>query len=725
MENFSLSLYGSTLLFFLIFIFLGWLSYFVYKRTNPPAPTWLKTILTVLRFLSLAIILFILFEPILKLSWQRKEKPIVAVLLDNSASMTLENNGESRAQKAISVLGSEIFQNGVKDVNFDYYQFSYKLDPFKIDELDSVKFLADGTDLSTSLKQLQEQNINNYLSAIILLSDGINNLGENPIRTAEDLNLPIYPISVGEMRDQKDIVISKITTNQLAYANSEVPVDVTIKSTGYNGKKIKVDLIEGTNVLDSKYIDLADNLESQIRLKFIPQEIGKQIYTIEIPVLENELTPLNNRKNFYVKVLKSRIKILYLSGGPGADFSFIKRTLDADPNIETDYWVAKKNQGFYQGNFSNDLSKLKNYDCVILQNYPPKNHKNKVIPLLKRLFDSEATPLFFIAGNNNDFQKLSQLKNFTPFAFPIRDYPEFETTPGLSPIGLSHPVTRIDDDELNNQTLWQEVPPIFYSLNNVQLYPGSEILLAAEPVQRNVRLQNRVLPLIISRKIANSKSMAILGYEIWRWDLLMWGVGKTDQLFTQLLSNSIRWLINKEDNKTVRLKPDQEIYRNGQKISFSCQVYNENYLPLNGAEVRVQIFNDKNNYEILLSSIGDGKYEGELQALEGGDYKYEGTARYKNILMGSDNGQFSVENLNLEHLQTKIENDFLKQLALKTGGQFINDSNFVSLEEALKFPVKTRIESREWQLWNKLVLLILVILLLSVEWFLRKRSGML
>jgi hypothetical protein len=725
MENFSLTFYGSSLLFVLIFIFLGWLSYFIYRHTNPPAPTWLKTILTIFRFLALATILFILFEPILKLSWQQKEKPIVAVLLDNSASMTLKNNGESRAQKAISVLNSELFQNGVKDVNFNYHQFSYKLDPLLIEELDSLNFVADGTDLSTSLKQLQEKNINTYLSAIILLSDGINNLGENPIRTAEDLNLPIYPISVGKSVNQKDIVISKITTNQLAYVNSEVPVDVTIKSVGYNSKKLKVDLVDDSKILDSKHIELTNNFESQVRLKFNPQETGLQKYSVSVPVLKNELTPFNNQKNFYVKVLKSKIKVLYFSGGPGPDFSFIKRTLDADPNIETNYWVARKNQGFYQGIFSEDLSKLKNYDCVILQNYPPKNYNDKVFSILNRLLDSEAIPLLVILGNNNNYQKLSELKNYLPFLLPLREYPEFEITPRLSPIGLTHPITRINDDELKNQTLWQEVPPIFYSLNNVQLYPGSEILLTANAVEKNVRLQNKVLPLIISRKISNSKSMAILGYGIWRWDLLMWGVGKSNHLFTQLLSNSIRWLINKEDNKTVRLKPDQAIYRSGQKISFSCQVYNENYLPLNGAEVRVQIFNEKANYEILLSSIGDGKYEGELHALEGGEYKYKGSAQYKNILMGSDSGQFSVENLNLEHLQTKIQNDFLKQLATKTGGQFINDSNFVSLEQALKFPVKTRIESREWQLWNKLILLILVILFLSIEWFLRKRSGML
>ena len=148
-------------------------------------------------------------------------------------------------------------------------------------------------------------------------------------------------------------------------------------------------------------------------------------------------------------------------------------------------------------------------------------------------------------------------------------------------------------------------------------------------------------------------------------------------------------------------------------------------MPLDGAELKLKVFSKKQTYEISLSGVGDGKYEGELQALEGGDYKYEGSAFYKNNLIGTDKGQFSVENFNLEQLETKIDEDFLKQLALKSGGQFITDSTLSSLETLLKFPEKTKTESREWQLWNKLILLILAILLLGIEWFLRKRSGML
>ena len=89
MKNFSLSLLGSELLFFLLLLALIGLSYFVYRRTNPPVANWLKSLLTTVRVLVLFFILFILFAPILKLTLQKKEQPIVAVLLDTSASMAL------------------------------------------------------------------------------------------------------------------------------------------------------------------------------------------------------------------------------------------------------------------------------------------------------------------------------------------------------------------------------------------------------------------------------------------------------------------------------------------------------------------------------------------------------------------------------------------------------------------------------------------------------------
>lgn len=612
MEQFNLTFYGSALLFFVFMIFLFWFSIYVYRRTNPPVPRWLKNVLTFLRITALLLILFILFEPILKLSWEHTEKPTIAVMLDNSASMTLEDDGKSRSENAKAVLNSALFQNGSDDVNFSFYQFSNRLESLLYNQLDSVNFQSDGTNLAIALKQLQEQNIHQYLTGIILLSDGINNLGENPLRYAEELNIPIYPVSVGKVVEQNDVVISKLTTNQITYTNNEVPVDVTIKASGYPDKKIKINLLKNSQIIDSKYVEISDELETQIRLKFTPTEPGFQKYRIQTPVLENEFTAKNNQKSFYIKVLKSRMKILYLTGAPGADFSFIKRILQIEKNFETDFWVAKKNQGFYQLSFPTDLNNLKNYDCIILQNFPPKKYSTRVISTLKNLLESEQIPIMFIAGNNINYQALSQLTDYLPIVFPVHDFNEFMVEPVLTVKGRIHPVTRIEDDEFENQALWQDIPPIFYSTQNIRIYPGSEILLAAEPVQKNFRLTNKALPLVVTKKLGNHKSLMITGYEIWRWDLMLWGVGKSNQVFKQFLSNSIRWLINKEDSKTVRIYPDEEIYRNGQRVTFTGEVYNKNYSPIDGAEVKLKVSGKTQGYEISLSGIGDGKYEGTL-----------------------------------------------------------------------------------------------------------------
>ena len=419
------------------------------------------------------------------------------------------------------------------------------------------------------------------------------------------------------------------------------------------------------------------------------------------------------------------MKLLFLAGSPDPDFKFIKKNLEVDPNIEIDFWVIKKNQQFYQGNFPDDLNKLKQYDCIILQNFPDKNISPNVIASLRKVLESNQTPMLFVAGNGVDYQSLLPLKEFLPFSVPQIQSPEILIIPRLTSKGLFHPVTRIVDDEFENQQKWREIPPIYLSLQRVQLFPGSETLLEVDPDQTLIRGMKEPLPIVVTKRMGQQKLMAILGYGIWRWDLLSLGIGKSNEVFNKFLNNSIRWLITKEDSKLVRIHPDQVIYRNGQQVAFTGEVYYEDYRPMEGAEVKLTVRSKQKNYEISLAGIGEGKYEGALQALPGGDYSYEGIATFNNRDIGKDEGDFSVEDFSLEFLQTKMNITLLQQLALKTGGKFFTDSNYVSLAEKLNFPVKKTLEFTEMQLWNKLLLLIAVILFLSIEWFLRKRSGML
>lgn len=726
MENLYIKLNGGIILFFLLFIALIGLSIFVYRRTIPPVPNWFKKLLTALRIVSLLIILFIIFEPILSLSWNRTEKPIVAVLLDNSASMSLTDEGKARSNQAKAVIKAEQFEKISSDKVLEFYQFSDHLTPLNLKQLDSVQFNHDGTDLAAALKSLKEKNIDRYLKGVILITDGINNLGENPVRFVEDFDTPIFPIAIGKTIEQKDVIVSKITSNQITYANNKVPVDVLIQAFGFAGKRVEVQLLKDSRLIDSKNVEIEqDFFETGVQLHFTPDVPGFQKYTVQIPALQNELTTINNQKNFYTRVLKSKMKLLLLAGSPDPDFKFISKNLEADPNIEIDAWVVKKNGQFYQGNFPDDMNKLKEYDCFILQNFPGKNISANIMVLLKNVLHSNQTPILFVAGNGIQFQSLVPLKDYLPFSLPLNQSQELLIIPRLTNKGLIHPITRIVDDEVENQQLWRNMPPIYLSTQNIQPYPGSETLIEVDPEQTFIRGIKRSMPIVITQKLGQQKSMAILGYGIWRWDLVMWGIGRSNEVFNKFLSNSVRWLITKEDSKPVRIYPDHEIYRNGQQVTFSGEVYYEDYRPMDGAEVKLKIRSPQKTYEIILTGIGDGKYAGTLQALAGGDYSYEGIATYNNRQIGTDEGKFSVEEFTLEFLQTKMNKTLLEQIAQKTGGLLLTDSTFTTLDNLLNFPQRKILESTEMQLWNKLILLILVIFFLSLEWFLRKRSGML
>jgi len=223
-----------------------------------------------------------------------------------------------------------------------------------------------------------------------------------------------------------------------------------------------------------------------------------------------------------------------------------------------------------------------------------------------------------------------------------------------------------------------------------------------------------------SRKVA-----VILGYELWRWNFLLQGFSKDNTVYPAFFDKLIRWLVTREENKRVRIQVNKKIYRGGEPIEVTAQVYHEDYRPIDEAEVRVRIKNGPQEQEILLTGSGSGKYEGTVQLLEGGDYHYKGIASANEQLIGEDSGKFSVEPFSLEFLNTRMQETMLKKIATSTGGHYFTPADYRQLSQFIDFPAKRLVLSQEWELWNKIAMLIALLLFLAVEWFVRKKKGML
>ena len=97
--------------------------------------------------------------------------------------------------------------------------------------------------------------------------------------------------------------------------------------------------------------------------------------------------------------------------------------------------------------------------------------------------------------------------------------------------------------------------------------------------------------------------------------------------------------------------------------------------------------------------------------------------------MGTDEGTFSVGGLNAEFLETRLNKPLLQQIAAQTGGQYYDADNFGSLAHDVttmpNFNPHDVSKSAEIEIWNSRWMLALVIFIFSLEWFIRKRNGML
>ena len=273
---------------------------------------------------------------------------------------------------------------------------------------------------------------------------------------------------------------------------------------------------------------------------------------------------------------------------------------------------------------------------------------------------------------------------------------------------------------------WDKMPPLYSSLQSFAAKPEAQTLLSIKI--QGVTLQN---PLLVVRSVANTKSLALLGYGIHRWKLLASSSEETRGAFDEWFSSLIRWLSTRDKDKQLQVAPVKDFYSQGEPVEFTGQVYNENYQPVDNADLRLLLYNSQRKQidGVAFQSIGSGRYEGATYGLPEGDYSYRAAALANADTIGTTSGRFSVGEQSIEFAETKMNKRLLQQIASLSGGAYGDASQFDSVvEEILSRPeMKPQEQTRtsEFELWNLPGYLVVIIMLFAMEWFIRKQSGML
>jgi hypothetical protein len=695
----------------------GVFAYVSYRVTLPPVSRFLRLTLTTLRGLSLFLILLLLGEPLLSLVYHRSEQPILAVLVDQSRSMTIHDRTGDRREVLLKALDSPAIKAMSSRLEILFGAFDTKLGfPHSISR-DSLSFTGEGTDIGGALKQLKNQMAERNVQAVLLLTDGTFTTGPSPLYEAEELGLPVFAVGIGDSSEPHDVLVRKVVANTITYVGNKVPVNATIKSSGTLNERVEVALLEGGQTLDRKTITLEPGTrEYDVPLAFIPDHEGTQKISVDVSHLEGEISYQNNRSSFFVKVLKSKMQVVLVAGAPNPDVSAMRGVLQDDKNIELKTFIGRGNGQFYEGLLTDQA--LREADCVILVGYPKVGDSPTAITAIAHAAEL-GKGLFFVPSHTLDFQKLKTLEPYLPFVVPATSGDEGQLFFSLSEDQRNHTIVRSSPAEV-----WSKLPPVFTVGAPFHAKPESEVLARA-------RIQNVATsdPLFLSRRVNRSKSLALAFYGIWRWKSYSEGIVGAELTLENFMSNSVRWLVTRDDERPVQVRPTKEVFAGSDPVEFTAQVYDDSYRPIDPSEVSVSVAKKGQASQLALTSLGNGRFEGAFDPLPEGDYTYSARAVAGSRQIAEEKGTFSVGGLNAEFLDTKANKHLLRQMALHTGGRYYEPDDLHRLPDDLAsmsgFKVREVSISHQFELWNKTWMLGGLITLLALEWFLRKRHGML
>ncbi|MEA3296859.1 MAG: hypothetical protein U9R56_03245, partial [candidate division Zixibacteria bacterium] len=339
----------------------------LYRRTNPPLPTYLKIILGALRIVAVVALVLALLEPVFSYTRVYQRPRQIALLLDDSGSMSRIEQGKSRRARRDSLLSTDTFAAVRNTADLTSFNFGGNLVTV------SNKVDRDRTSLGAALYELDKHELGAPSDYWLLFTDGRSNSGRHPTEVATNLHTPIVVVDIVSSMGSFDAGINEIDFNPVVFVGRKT--EVVIKLNWHQGKNrnIKVELLQGNHVLDSERFLLSNEGGlGEVSFTYVPSEPGQQILKAQVVPIEGEESVDNNQRSFSVKVLKSRLLILIVSEHPDYEAGFLKRYLEQSDKFDVEFIAVGPHAGNLSGRFPNRQTELNRYDLVILHDPDPR-----------------------------------------------------------------------------------------------------------------------------------------------------------------------------------------------------------------------------------------------------------------------------------------------------------------------------------------------------------------
>ena len=644
----------------------------------------LRLLLSGLRFISIFSALLLLLNPSFKQVSYLTIKPKLVLAVDNSASMRLL--GDTLQLKQVV---RDIQNNKALKERFDIDPYTFSTD---VATHDSLTFDKEQTNIAKSITTLDKVYKDQEYTTVFI-TDGNTNLGANYRYVAkQSADVARNFIVVGDTADYEDLRIDQVNVNRYAFINNQFPVEVNASYLGTNTVDAKINVYTKGRVVHSARTTFSEAENThQFSFYLNAETRGVQTYSVVINELPDEQNTTNNTKSFATEVIDQRSEILVVYGVLHPDLGVLKKSIESNELREVKLQSVEK--------VTDEM--LNTSDLVIL--FQPDTSFSSIYEQLNATNKNR----FTIVGLDSNLSFLNNVQN--TFILPRSRQSE-----AVQPLlNTSFSAFQLNEIEFRNY------PPLESIFGEITLSGASDVLL----YQRinGVETGN---PLLGVTEISGRREVFLFGTGIFKWRsqaYLDQGDFETfDTFFDKLIQYSA------SDQKRTRLDVDYErFYYGGISTVITAQYFDKNYVFDPGAQLQIQVFDQEGLvYESPMVFNGSA-YEAQLTNLEPGDYTFEVRASADNLTF---EGSFTSIPYAIEEQILNADYPTMQMVSEESGGQIqtIDKANEVidSILESSKYSIVERAIEKNVPLIDFTWLLILIVLSLTTEWFIRKYNGL-
>ena len=736
-------------LLILIALFVGIFIYFIYIRPRWKLDRGTTAALVALRAALLALMIVLLLRPVVVVSSVIPRSSYIAVVVDDSLSMKLPDvpGGSTRLDTIKQALlnensGKPSFLSRLEEkFKTNLYGFAGALSAVK--DGNDLNGNGHSSDLAGALDETIKRSSGMPLSAVVIASDGASNVPRDLAATLRELrarDISVFTVGVGNTTRPMDAELTRVNMPRRVLVGSRLNIEAFVALTGYGATRVLLAIREDGRAVKTEEFSFRGNDTQAVNLEIVPTTPGIHRYTVEITPLDGELTVENNKQDALVEVIQGPMRILYVEGEPRWELGKIRESLL--PNEKNITLVCLQRTGenkFYRQGVGNQTElvsgfpkteeELFAYDALIIGSVEAGFFSADELRNIEAFVARRGGGLLALGGRlafDGGKYKGTTLEELLPVSLtgnPIDDANSFLPVykPQLTAAGQNHPITRLNDDHGQNQKSWNELPPISVSEVLMGVKPGASVLLEAKKVDGS---SSQLVPLLIQQRYGRGQTLALTASDTWRWRMRMDSKSTAHETFWRQM---LRYLVSGTPLQT-EVTSEQDVYALDDTVRIVADIRDKKYNAVTDARATARVTKPSGvNVEVPLKFTtlnGVNTYDGEFKVDELGQHKIELVGSSGTLGPLNAKSDLLVSDLNREFYGAAQNSDLLKRVATETGGKYYTPSEAQKLLDDLTYRQSPYSERVTKDLWDMPINFMLIVGLLSAEWFLRKREGL-